>query len=75
MDKKKLAAAIAAVFTYIKTSEEAAAFTVPGVYGPVQEPAVQQQPPQVMQLNNIWGISGRQAHMQANSMIQLRMFK
>lgn len=74
MDKKKLAAAIAAVFACIKTSEEAAAaYSVPGAYSPVQEPAVQQ--PQVMQPNNIWGITGRQTHMQTNSMMQLRMFK
>ncbi|WP_299983675.1 hypothetical protein [Desulfobacula sp.] len=71
MDKKKLSTAMAAVFAYIKTSEEAAC--IPEVSGPVQEFSV--QPGQVMQENNIWGISGRQAHMQANSMMQLRMFK
>ena len=69
MEKKKLAAAMAAVFAYIKTSEEAA--FIPGVPELVQESAV--QPGQVQ--NNIWGISGRQTHMQANSMIQLRLFK
>lgn len=69
MEKKKLAAAMAAVFAYIKTSEEAA--FIPGVPELVQEPVV--QPRQVQ--NNIWGISGRQTHMQANSMIQLRLFK
>ena len=71
MDKKKLAAAMAAVFAYIKTSEEAA--LIPQVPEQVQEFAV--QPVQVVQQNNIWGISGRQTHMQANSMMQLRMFK
>ena len=71
MEKKKLTAAMAAVFTYIKTSEEAA--SIPGVPELVQELAV--QPVQVMQQNNIWGISGRQTHMQANSMMQLRLFK
>ncbi|MCD4719561.1 MAG: hypothetical protein K8S13_06830 [Desulfobacula sp.] len=71
MDKKKLSAAMAAVFAYIKTSEEAA--YIPGVPELVQEIAV--QPGQVMQQNNIWGISGRQTHMQANSMIQMRIFK
>lgn len=65
MDKKKLSAAMAAVFAYIKTSEEAS------VMSGVAEPAVQ---PLLVQ-NNIWGISGRQTHMQANSMMQLRMFK
>ncbi|MBU8849789.1 MAG: hypothetical protein KOO65_13735 [Desulfobacterales bacterium] len=69
MDKKKLSAAMAAVFAYIKTSEEASVMS--GVAEPVAEPAVQ---PLLVQ-NNIWGISGRQTHMQANSMMQLRMFK
>ncbi|CCK81285.1 hypothetical protein [Desulfobacula toluolica] len=73
MDKKKLAAAISAVFACIKTSEEAAAYSVSGAYGSVPETGAQQ--PQIMQPNNIWGISGRQTHMQANSMMQLRMFK
>ena len=73
MDKKKLTAAMAAVFTYIKTSEEAAAYYVPQEGEPIQDMAV--QPLMVMQQNNIWGISGRQTHMQANSMIQMRMFK
>ena len=71
MKKKKLTAAMAAVFAYIKKSEEAA--SIPGVPELVQELAV--QPVQVMQQNNIWGISGRQTHMQANSMMQLRLFK
>ncbi len=71
MEKKKLTAAMAAVFAYIKTSEEAA--SIPGVPELVQELAA--QPVQVMQQNNIWGISGRQTHMQANSMMQLRLFK
>ena len=69
MDKKKLSAAMAAVFAYIKTSEEAAAF-----YGSqVPEPLL--QPRQAVQPHNIWGISGRTTHMQDNSMMQMRMFK
>lgn len=71
MDKKKLSAATAAVFAYIKTSEEVA--LIPGAPELVQELAVQSG--QVIQQNNIWGISGRQTHMQANSMIQMRIFK
>ena len=71
MEKKKFTAAMAAVFAYIKTSEEAA--SISGVPELVQELAV--QPVQAMQQNNIWGISGRQTHMQANSMMQLRLFK
>ncbi len=71
MDKKKLSAAMAAVFTYIKTSEEAACAS--GIARPVQEPFLQPVP--VVQQSNIWGITGRQTHMQANSMMQLRLFK
>ncbi|NOX34001.1 MAG: hypothetical protein GXP56_09740 [Deltaproteobacteria bacterium] len=73
MDKKKLAAAMAAVFACIKTSEEAALYNAPGIYGPAMDIAA--QPQQGTGQNNIWGISGRQNQMQANSMMQLRMFK
>ena len=73
MDKKKLAAAMSAVFTYIKTSEEAAAFNAAQALEPVGE--VESQLHQIMQPVNIWGISGRQAHMQSNTMMQMRMFK
>lgn len=68
MDKKKLAAAMAAVMTYIKTGEEAQAYQA-------QEPEATQVVQQIIGQNNIWGISGRQNQMQANTMMQLRMFK
>lgn len=73
MDKKKLAAAMSAVFTYIKTSEESAAFNPAQALEPVGE--VESQLHQIMQPVNIWGISGRQTHMQSNTMMQMRMFK
>lgn len=76
MEKKKLAAAISAVMTYIKTNEEASAYydaeaaetleTLDAATTVVQ----QMLPPQ-----NIWGLSGRQTQMQANTMMQLRVFK
>ncbi len=73
MDKKKLTAAISALLTYIKTSEEAAAFHA-GALEPANE--VEQQVNKIiMQPVNIWGISGRQAAMQSNTTIQMRMFK
>lgn len=71
MDKKKLSAVMAAVFACIKTSEEAA--VIPEAPEWVQELAIPSS--QVVQQSNIWGISGRQTHMQANSMIQMRIFK
>ncbi|MCF6247137.1 MAG: hypothetical protein L3J69_07225 [Desulfobacula sp.] len=71
MDKKKLAAAISAVFTYIKTSEEAAAFASHAAIVP--DTAVLGL--QVVQPANVWGITGRSNQMQASTMMQLRMFK
>ena len=73
MDKKKLAAAISAVFAYIKTAEEAQAFHAAQVFEPVKE--VESKLHQIIQPGNIWGVSGRQAHMQSNSMMQMRVFK
>jgi hypothetical protein len=75
MDKKKLAAISAAVFTYMKTAEEAAATAVPKGQAVVDAPVSASLGHPVSLPGNIWGISGRQAHMQANSMMQLRMFK
>ncbi|MCP3871732.1 MAG: hypothetical protein GY699_01045 [Desulfobacteraceae bacterium] len=74
MDKKKFAAALAAVSAYIKTSEEALAYAAQEASDPAQA-AVVAQPQMVMQQSNVWGISGRQTHMQANTMMQMRMFK
>ncbi|MBU1344924.1 MAG: hypothetical protein KKE44_16815 [Proteobacteria bacterium] len=71
MNKKKLAAAMAAVFAYMKTSEEAAAYSAQQE----SQNSIAAPSQMVMQPQNIWGISGRQTHMQANSMMQLRMFK
>ncbi|MFH2092799.1 MAG: hypothetical protein ABIJ31_10590 [Pseudomonadota bacterium] len=73
MDKKKLAAAIAAVFAYIKTSEEAFAQHAFQAGTAGQDLAVLHQAKS--QPCNTWGITGRQNQMQANSMMQMRMFK
>lgn len=72
MDNKKLAAAVAAVYACVKTSEEAAAMqaaesaAVEGSGAGAQIPG---------QMPNVWGLSGRQAQMQGGTMMQLRMFK
>lgn len=72
-DKKKLAAAIAGVYAYLSTYEQAAAAAQ------AAEPVQEQVQPQTQILPgpqpNIWGISGRSAQMQANTMMQLRAFK
>lgn len=70
MDKKKMAAAMAAVYMAIKTGEEAAA-AVQAPLEPVVEPVA---PGKMMQMNT-WGLAGRQAIMNAGNMMQMRMFK
>ncbi len=70
MDKKKLAAAMAAVTAYIKTGETAACQDL-AASGITQGPMPAMPAPQM----NLWGVTGRQALMQAGTMMQLRMFK
>jgi len=68
--KKKMAAAIAAVAAYIKSEEEAfcmqAAASSTGD-GPISPPAPAGPA-------NLWGISGRQTLMQMGNMMQLKAF-
>ncbi|OGR27084.1 MAG: hypothetical protein A2277_18210 [Desulfobacterales bacterium RIFOXYA12_FULL_46_15] len=73
MNKKKALAAVAAVMMVMKTKEEEAEYSAPEIKEPEPKAAVIAQP--MVRPLNIWGISGRQDHMQANSMMQLRMFK
>ncbi len=75
MDKKKLAAAISAVMTHIKTSEEASAYYAAEASEAMVEPQAAIQAQQVLAPSNAWGMSGRQSQMQANTMMQLRVFK
>ncbi|MEA1969873.1 MAG: hypothetical protein U9N77_16860 [Thermodesulfobacteriota bacterium] len=65
MNKKKLAAATAAVFTYIKTEEETASLAVPDR---VQVSGMEVKP-------NVWGSCGRSDLMQIRNMMQMRVFK
>ena len=75
MDEKKLAAAMAAVVNYMKTQEEAAAYQSQAAAYQV-DPLYNQPNVQLMTGSvNIWGVSGRQAQMQANTMMQMRAFK
>ncbi len=73
MDKKKMAAAMAAVYTYLRTGEEAAAAAFQAPAESLPEVSVS-GPTQVVQMNT-WGLTGRQALMNASTMMQLRMFK
>jgi hypothetical protein len=68
-DKKKKIAAIAAVVNYIKSGQEAMAFSQSQVMPAMAE--IKEQPPLVM---NLWGISGRQQQMQMRSMMQMKAF-
>ena len=71
-DRKKKIAAIAAVVNYIKSEQEAFAFTqsqVSGFMPTITE--VKEQAPLVL---NLWGISGRHQQMQMRSMMQMKAF-
>ena len=69
MDRKKKIAAIAAVTHYIKSEQEAAAFSMSQF--PAAVPEIKEETPFVM---NLWGISGRQHQMQMRSMMQMKAF-
>jgi len=69
-DRKKKIAAIAAVTHYIKSEQEALAFSQDPGYLP-SGPETKEQPPLVL---NLWGISGRQQQMQMRSMMQMKAF-
>lgn len=78
MDKKKLTAVIAAVTAYISTSEEAMAAQAAlqaSESGTSTESVSAVLPPGATQPANMWGISGRQNQMQANTMMLMRAFK
>ncbi|WDP86987.1 MAG: hypothetical protein HUN05_19175 [Desulfobacter sp.] len=72
MENKKLAAAMAAVYMAIRTGEETAAATA--VEPPAQAVSEPSHNAQAF-LMNAWGMTGRQALMNANTMMQMRMFK
>lgn len=72
MDKKKITAALAAVAMVMKTREEALACSALEIPEPEPEASILSQAARPF---NVWGVSGRQTHMQANAMMQLRMFK
>ncbi|MBF0468987.1 MAG: hypothetical protein HQK61_08900 [Desulfamplus sp.] len=73
MDKKKMAAITTAVFTYIKTEEEALGHACGET---VQEP-LQSVSLCTSSLNypSVWGCAGRSSQMQMRSMMQMRAFK
>lgn len=72
MTTKKLAAAMAAVHMYVRTEEEAAVAAMQNQAADAAANALVSAPVGQM---NFWGLSGRQAIMNANAMIRQRMLK
>ena len=60
-DKKKRTAAVSAVMEYLQKEED-------------QESQQALLPVEFSNINNLWGISGRQAQMQLRNMMQLKAF-
>ena len=67
--KKKMAAAIAAVSAYIQSEEETLCLQATA---PAEED--RKGPPAPTGPGNLWGLSGRQALMQMGTMMQLKAF-
>ena len=65
MDNKKMAAAMSAVMTYIKTEEEQAY---------MQSIAAAARRSRPRPAINLWGVSGRQDQMQMRGMLQMKSF-
>ena len=74
MDRKKIAAATAAVMTYIKTQEEAA-YLAPAPGGGETPRGVLFDASLSNLCPNAWGMAGRSAQMQVRSMMQMGLFK
>ena len=72
METKKMAAAIAAVYAHISSQE---AVMAAGAQAESDASAPEVQPPSQVRPYNTWGIAGRQNLMQANTMMQMRMFR
>ena len=75
MDNKKLAAATAAVFTYIKTQEEAAFFASAGAPEQGAAAVVCDAGSGPRGNFNVWGTAGRSDQMQGRFLMQTRVFR
>jgi hypothetical protein len=69
---QKMAAAISAVFGYIRSQEEAAALAM-SLTEPAAEPVIEPSKPDAPV--KLWGISGRQDMMSMRNLMQLRTFQ
>ncbi|MFK5954099.1 MAG: hypothetical protein QM498_13635 [Desulfobacterium sp.] len=70
---KKMAAATAAVMTYVKTQEEAACFSLS--QGETPGAALGQTGPLPAVCINTWGMAGRGDQMQGRSLMQMGVFR
>lgn len=70
---QKMAAAISAVFGYIRSEEDAAAALAMSMAEPVAESAI--EPSKPVAPVKLWGISGRQDMMSMRNLMQLRTFQ
>jgi hypothetical protein len=73
MNPKKLAAATAAVVTYIKSQEEAAQFNAPPETA--MDEALNPKVPGLCACGSTWAMAGRSDQMQGRTMMQMRIFK
>ena len=62
-NEKKLAAALAAVMTYIQTEEEALVMPPP-----------EMPPPRCFAQGNLWAMAGRQGMIQMRTLMQMKTF-
>ena len=70
-NRKKQAAAIAAVVNYLKAEQETVAMQAAAVPAAEHPPGAYPAAPPL----KVWGISGRQAQMQMRNMVQMKTFK
>ena len=73
MDKKKIAAASAAVFTYIKTQEEAAYFAANSGMENQNETAAEKTLTEKTLRFSAWANAGRLSQMQQNTMMLMKI--
>lgn len=75
LNEKKLAAAMAAVMTYIRTEEEALAQQAMSYYPQPQYHTTEVVVEKITAVQmNSWGMTGRQAQMQMRTMMQMKAF-
>ena len=70
--KKKMAAALTAVATYIKSGQEAQMAMAQAAQPTQTQPTITAE--KIVMGGNAWGTSGRQAQMQMRNLVQMKSF-